>query len=184
MFFRLLTVEKSLHVTPLFRPRPRVPRRGRPPGLHGPLCVPEAWRSQEVDPDHERSSIRRLEAARAYDSLNPSRPRRSTSLRSTQTAMPSPNIVYQVALRIFRGEDRPPRCAGWRALQAAGMGRAGRSLSRERRSRPRGRRRLAQRRRSSPLRGWRSDPFFFDTRGAINNFQFTGEDFFAERDVL
>ena len=31
--------------------------------------------------------------------------------------------------------------------------------------------------------GWRSDPFFFDTRGAINNFQFTGEDFFAERDV-
>ncbi len=31
--------------------------------------------------------------------------------------------------------------------------------------------------------GWRSDPFFFDTRGAINNFQFTGEDFFAVRDV-
>jgi hypothetical protein len=31
--------------------------------------------------------------------------------------------------------------------------------------------------------GWRSDPFFFDTRGAINSFQFTGEDFFAERDI-
>jgi Domain of unknown function (DUF4331) len=31
--------------------------------------------------------------------------------------------------------------------------------------------------------GWRSDPFFFDTRGAINDFQFTGEDFFAVRDV-
>lgn len=31
--------------------------------------------------------------------------------------------------------------------------------------------------------GWRSDPFFFDTRGAINNFQFTGEDFFAVGDV-
>ena len=31
--------------------------------------------------------------------------------------------------------------------------------------------------------GWRSDPFFFDTRGALNNFQFTGEDFFAENDV-
>jgi hypothetical protein len=31
--------------------------------------------------------------------------------------------------------------------------------------------------------GWRSDPFFFDTRGALNNFQFTGEDFFAERDI-
>ena len=31
--------------------------------------------------------------------------------------------------------------------------------------------------------GWRSDPFFFDTRGAINNFQFTGQDFFAVGDV-
>lgn len=31
--------------------------------------------------------------------------------------------------------------------------------------------------------GWRSDPFFFDTLGALNNMQFTGTDFFAERDV-
>jgi len=31
--------------------------------------------------------------------------------------------------------------------------------------------------------GWRSDPFFFDTMGALNNFQFTGDDFFAEKDV-
>jgi hypothetical protein len=31
--------------------------------------------------------------------------------------------------------------------------------------------------------GWRSDPFFFDTRGALNNNQFTGEDFFADKDV-
>jgi Domain of unknown function (DUF4331) len=31
--------------------------------------------------------------------------------------------------------------------------------------------------------GWRSDPFFFDTNGALNDLQFTGDDFFAERDV-
>ena len=31
--------------------------------------------------------------------------------------------------------------------------------------------------------GWRSDPYFFDTEGALNNFQFTGRDFFAEKDV-
>src|SRR5262249_956101 len=31
--------------------------------------------------------------------------------------------------------------------------------------------------------GWRSDPFFFGTRGILNNFQFTGEDFFADKDV-
>jgi hypothetical protein len=31
--------------------------------------------------------------------------------------------------------------------------------------------------------GWRSDPFFFDTRGALNNLQFTGNDFFADKNV-
>jgi len=31
--------------------------------------------------------------------------------------------------------------------------------------------------------GWRSDPFFFDTKGVLNNLQFTGEDFFADKDV-
>ena len=31
--------------------------------------------------------------------------------------------------------------------------------------------------------GWRSDPFFFDVPGAMNNLQFTGDDFFADKDV-
>jgi hypothetical protein len=31
--------------------------------------------------------------------------------------------------------------------------------------------------------GWRSDPFFFDRRGALNNLKFTGDDFFADKDV-
>ena len=31
--------------------------------------------------------------------------------------------------------------------------------------------------------GWRSDSFFFDTEGALNNLQFTGVDFFANGDV-
>jgi hypothetical protein len=31
--------------------------------------------------------------------------------------------------------------------------------------------------------GWRSDPFFYDAGGALNNFQFTGDDFFADSDV-
>jgi Domain of unknown function (DUF4331) len=31
--------------------------------------------------------------------------------------------------------------------------------------------------------GWRSDPFFFDVGGALNNFEFTGADFFADKDV-
>ncbi len=31
--------------------------------------------------------------------------------------------------------------------------------------------------------GWRSDPFFFDIAGTQNNMQFTGTDFFADKDV-
>jgi hypothetical protein len=31
--------------------------------------------------------------------------------------------------------------------------------------------------------GWRSDPFFCDAEGAKNNLQFTGDDFFADKDV-
>ncbi len=31
--------------------------------------------------------------------------------------------------------------------------------------------------------GWRSDPFFFDVNGALNNLQFTGDDCFADKDV-
>ena len=31
--------------------------------------------------------------------------------------------------------------------------------------------------------GWRSDPFFFDVPGVMNNQQFTGDDFFADKDV-
>jgi hypothetical protein len=31
--------------------------------------------------------------------------------------------------------------------------------------------------------GWRSDPFFFDVRGALDNMKFTGTDFFADKNV-
>jgi hypothetical protein len=31
--------------------------------------------------------------------------------------------------------------------------------------------------------GWRSDPSFFDTGGAINDLRFTGDDFFADKDI-
>jgi hypothetical protein len=31
--------------------------------------------------------------------------------------------------------------------------------------------------------GWRSDPFFFDVHGILNGFQFTGDDFFADKNV-
>ena len=39
---------------------------------------------------------------------------------------------------------------------------------------------------SGPYRffaGWRSDPFFFDAEGVLNDFQMSGKDFFADKDV-
>ena len=31
--------------------------------------------------------------------------------------------------------------------------------------------------------GWRGDPFYFDVNGALNNLAFTGDDYFADKDV-
>jgi hypothetical protein len=31
--------------------------------------------------------------------------------------------------------------------------------------------------------GWRSDPFFFDAQGAVNDLKFTGQDFFVDKNV-
>ncbi len=31
--------------------------------------------------------------------------------------------------------------------------------------------------------GWRSDPFFFDVQGALNGLKFTGQDFFADKNI-
>jgi len=31
--------------------------------------------------------------------------------------------------------------------------------------------------------GWRSDPFFFGANGVMNHLRFTGDDFFADKDV-
>jgi hypothetical protein len=43
--------------------------------------------------------------------------------------------------------------------------------------------RVAQRADYRFFAGWRSDPFFFDVMGTLNNFQFTGEDFFIDKDI-
>src|SRR5471030_2990865 len=48
------------HVAPLFRSRFRLPARRRAPGPHGFVCLPQARRGGQVDPDHEPPSFRRL----------------------------------------------------------------------------------------------------------------------------
>ena len=93
------------------------------------------------------------------------------------------NIAYRVR---FFASERGTQTATLRRVegaQAAGTGRrradhrrAGTSLHGPGGARHR-------RGRLPLLAGWRSDPFFFDVQGALNNLQFTGNDFFADKDV-
>ena len=93
------------------------------------------------------------------------------------------DIAYRVRFSAFeRGAQTATlhRVAG---PEAAGSGDAGRvivdgapvSVGREARVTEAGDTRF--------FAGWRSDPFFCDVEGAKNNLQFTGVDFFADKDV-
>ena len=93
------------------------------------------------------------------------------------------DIAYRVS---FSSQERGAQAATLRRVegeQAAGTGDSGQTIiegapvstGREARVTEAGDYRF--------FAGWRSDPFFFDTQGALNNLQFTGDDFFTEKDV-
>ncbi len=97
--------------------------------------------------------------------------------------MPSPISPTRCASRLPQAGRRPATLRRVEGGQAAGTGEgeqvivAGVPVSTTRE---------AQVTRAGDYRffvGVRSDPFFFDVQGALNNFQFTGTDFFADKDV-
>jgi len=97
------------------------------------------------------------------------------------------DAVADIAYRVrFSALERAQQTATVRRIdgkQAAGTGDGGRvivegapvSMGREARITETGSTRF--------FAGWRSDPFFCDVEGAKNNLQFTGNDFFADKDV-
>jgi hypothetical protein len=93
------------------------------------------------------------------------------------------DIAYRVRFTSSPGGLQTATLRRVEGAQAAGMGEGGQviverapvSMGREARVMQAGDYRF--------FAGWRSDPFFFDTRGALNNLQFTGNDFFADKDV-
>jgi Domain of unknown function (DUF4331) len=94
-----------------------------------------------------------------------------------------PDIAYRVSFSPYEGGVQTATLRRVEGAQAAGTGDSGQtiieaapvSMGREARVTKAGDYRF--------FAGWRSDPFFFDTTGALNNFQFTGDDFFADKDV-
>src|SRR6266481_5118247 len=93
------------------------------------------------------------------------------------------NIAYRVLFSPYKGGAQTATLRRVEGEQAAGTSDGGQTIlegapvstGREARVTEAGEYRF--------FAGWRSDPFFFDTMGALNNLQFTGDDFFAEKDV-
>jgi hypothetical protein len=97
------------------------------------------------------------------------------------------NAVADIAYRVrFSSSEGGPQTATLRRVegaQAAGTGDGGQAIVE---GAPVSTGREAQVTRDGDYRffaGWRSDPFFFDRQGALNNLQFTGDDYFADQDV-
>jgi Domain of unknown function (DUF4331) len=93
------------------------------------------------------------------------------------------DIAYRVRFSAAAGGTQTATLRRVEGAEAAGMGDGGQviverapvSLDREAQVTEAGEYRF--------FAGWRSDPFFFDPLGALNNLQFTGSDFFADKDV-
>jgi hypothetical protein len=93
------------------------------------------------------------------------------------------DIAYRIRFSRFTGGAQTAMLRRVDGVQAAGTGDDGQtiveaapvSVDREARVTEAGGHRF--------FAGWRSDPFFFDPLGALNDFRFTGDDFFADKDV-
>jgi hypothetical protein len=93
------------------------------------------------------------------------------------------DIAYRVRFSRSSGGAQTATLRRVEGAQAAGTGDGGQilvedapvSLDREARITEAGEHRF--------FAGWRSEPFFFDAAGALNKFQFTGTDFFIDKDV-
>src|SRR5262245_14531600 len=93
------------------------------------------------------------------------------------------DIAYRVRFSVFKGGAQTAILRRIDGPQAAGIGDDGQVIVDEAPV-SMGREGLVTEARDCRFfAGWRSDPFFCDVEGAKNNLQFTGDDFFADKDV-
>jgi len=93
------------------------------------------------------------------------------------------DVAYRVRFSAFENGSQAATLRRVNGAEAAGIGDGGQviiasaqvSTDRDARVREVGEYRF--------FAGWRSDPFFFDVHGMLNNQQFTGDDFFADKNV-
>jgi uncharacterized protein DUF4331 len=94
-----------------------------------------------------------------------------------------PDIAYRVRFSPYKGGAQTATVRRVEGAEAAGMGDGGQTIIEAAPVSTGTEARVTETGDYRFFAGWRSDPFFFDTRGALNNLQFTGDDFFAEADV-
>src|SRR6266568_4542000 len=93
------------------------------------------------------------------------------------------DIAYQVRFASSGGGAQTATLRRLEGAQAAGTGEGGEVIVQ---GAPVSMGREAQVTQAGDYRffaGWRSDPFFYDVGGALNDFHFTGSDYFADKDV-
>src|SRR3984893_365262 len=93
------------------------------------------------------------------------------------------NIAYRVRFSYFEGEAQTATLRRVEGAQAAATGDGGLAIVE---GAPVSTGPVARVTEAGDYRffaGWRSDPFFCDVEGAKNNLQFTGDDFFADKNV-
>ena len=171
-------------VAPLLGSQRHVPSRRRPLGLHRSVRFPQAGGRGQVDLHHEFSSLGGPSTRRDRPLPNRSRRRRCTSSGSTPTATPSPTLPIRCASRLPRTEARRRRCAASRGHSRSGRATVARVLAegvpvstgREARVTEAGDHRV--------FVGRRSDPFFFDVLGVLQELQVHRRGFFRRQGHL
>src|SRR6266850_180856 len=93
------------------------------------------------------------------------------------------DIAYRVRFSSSEGGAQTATLRRVEGAQAAGTGDGGRVIVEGAPVSPGREARVTEAGDYRFFAGWRSDPFFFDRWGALNNLQFTGDDFFADKDV-
>jgi Domain of unknown function (DUF4331) len=93
------------------------------------------------------------------------------------------NIAYRVRFSSSEGGAQAATLTRFEGAEAAGTGDGGQIILAGAKVSTRRHSQVTEAGDYRFFAGWRSDPFFFDTMGALNNLTFTDDDFFAEKDV-
>jgi len=93
------------------------------------------------------------------------------------------DIAYRVRFSAFDNGSQSTTLRRVEGVQAAGIGDGGQVIVASARVSTGRDARVTEAGEYRFFAGWRSDPFFFDVHGMLNNQQFTGDDFFADKNV-